>query len=472
MPKYLHLRTLLFLLFLLSLAPGARAQSQAPALLEPDDRYKADMLLVVAHPDDDTVVAGYLARLALDEHKRIAVVFCTRGDGGGNNAGWEAGPALGQIREQEAQRALSFLSIDNVWFLDGFDTPGQNPLRSLDRWGHGKTLGDLVRLFRITRPEVVLTWLPDSVVGENHGDHQASSVLATEAFDLAADPTAFAEQVSAPRDRTGDSNLTEGLLPWQPKKLYFFSDAFEDFGPYWHDPAEASPFRPNLMNGRGPSYDVTAISPARQKSYARLAAGEQAFYSTQEGKLGLDALNSGNLRDWEYPVRLILGKSLVGGAVIGDVFEGVSAAAIPFARARGYEPETRSSMALEIGDPWHFYSIFWSAHNLERLSGLIPVPEATVSYGGQLAVALRACNWSAQPAVLELAAMLPAGWTDKTSPASYPVRPGECYPVNALAVAPPAGKAGWVELGWRASAAGKPVNTVRVRVWATPDGGR
>jgi LmbE family N-acetylglucosaminyl deacetylase len=192
----------------LALAQTVAASSLAPALLEPDARYKADVLAVVAHPDDDVLIGGYLARISLDEHKRVAVIYCTSGDGGGNDVGNEAGAALGQLRVLEARRALASLGIENVWFLGGHDTPGQNVLRSLDNWNHGLALDEVVRLVRITRPEVVITWLPDPVAGENHEDHQASSVLATEAFDLAADPTWFPEQVSPPRDRVGMSNLT------------------------------------------------------------------------------------------------------------------------------------------------------------------------------------------------------------------------------------------------------------------------
>ena len=129
------------------------------------------------------MIGGYLARIALDERKRIAVVYCTNGDGGGNSVGSGAGAALGQMREIEARRALAAYGISNVWFLAGHDTPGQNVLRSLDSWNHGRALDEVVRLVRITQPDVILTWLPDAVVGENHGDHQASSVLAVEAFE-------------------------------------------------------------------------------------------------------------------------------------------------------------------------------------------------------------------------------------------------------------------------------------------------
>src|SRR3569833_1919084 len=154
----------------------------APSALAPDLRYMADLLLVIAHPDDDTAVGAFLARLT-DEHKRVAVIYCTPADGGGNQVGIEAGRSLGQIRILEARRALASLGIENVWYLGAHATPGQNVLWSRDNWGHGRMLEEVVRLMRLTRPEVVLTWFPDNVAGENHADHHAAGILATEAFD-------------------------------------------------------------------------------------------------------------------------------------------------------------------------------------------------------------------------------------------------------------------------------------------------
>src|SRR5579863_7515554 len=190
--------TLSFLAFTLS---TSIAQVIKP--VPPDDRFKADILVVVAHPDDETEVTGYLARAIFDEHKRVAVIFATRGDGGGDAAGQEQAAALGAEREIEARRALGVLGVTDIWFLGGPDTPGQDVLRSLETWNHGSALGQAVRLVRLTRPEVILTWLPDYVAGENHGDHQASAVIATEAFDMAGDPTAYPEQISPPRERMG-----------------------------------------------------------------------------------------------------------------------------------------------------------------------------------------------------------------------------------------------------------------------------
>jgi len=466
-------RLLLISVLCISPVPLATAQSLAPALLEPDARYKADVLVVVAHPDDDVLIGGYLARISLDEHKRVAVIYCTNGDGGGNDVGNEAGAALGQLRVLEARRALASLGIENVWFLGGHDTPGQNVLRSLDNWNHGLALDEIVRLVRITRPEVVITWLPDPVAGENHGDHQASSVLATEAFDLAADPTWFPEQVSPPRDRVGMSNLTEGLLPWQPQKLYFFTDAFENFSAYWHDPAELPGFRKTILDGTGPSYDTTTISPSRHVSYAQLEAEQQAFYRTQEGALGEKAIAGKNFKDFEFPVRLILGKTVLLASITGDVFEGVSADPIPFVQVEGYghHPDGTNSLRFKIGDPWNFYSLFWRAHNLHGLLRMNPQPELAARYGDKLNIPLLACNNTQDAVEFAVTSTLPPGWSSQTSFTRYPVRPGECYPILAQVTAPGSGSGQWQQLTWSATAGSRQVGVVKVHVYLGNSGG-
>ncbi|HEY1575538.1 MAG TPA: PIG-L family deacetylase [Terracidiphilus sp.] len=453
------------LLIPLLLPLRAQTSSQAPDQLQPDPRYKADLLVVVAHEDDEVMIAGYLAKLAQDEHKRIAFVYVTDGDGGGDAVGNEAGAALGQLRQMEARRALESLGIENVWFLNQHDTPNQNVLFSLDHWDHGHVEGALVRLMRITRPDVVLTWLPDPVSGENHADHQASSVVAVEAFDAAGDETKFPEQLSPAKDRTGMANLTEGLRPWQPQKLYFFTDAFEVFTPYWYDAQKFSPFRKNLGDGTGPSYDLKAISPSRHVSYAQIEADEQTYYMTQEGQLGVDAMKAKNFEHFEYPVKLIFGKSLVGGSVNGDVFEDVKQIGIPFRHVRGYEPAEEKGFKFEIGDPWHFYSAFWQAHDLDRMAGLIPVPEMEADYGEPLKITLRACNYTGSDAIVDVSAALPAGWTDNTEYKRYPVRVGECYPVTARVTARSSGNEKWEELTWTASAGAQKVGSVTVRVF-------
>src|SRR5690348_16804014 len=239
----------IFLLWILCLMP-VTAFAQVPT---PDDRYKADILVVVAHPDDDTVVSSYLARAVYDQHKRIAVVYCTRGDSGSNSTGREHAKALGLVREIEGRKALGRLGITNVWFLDGRDTASQDVLLSLASWPSASVLEQVVRIVRVTRPEVVFTWLPSSVAGENHGDHQAAGLTATEAFDIAGDPTVFPSQLVAPIRQL--ESAFEGLSPWQPQKLYYFTDAFDT----------------TFFKGHGPEYDGNQTSPSRKLAYLQLA---------------------------------------------------------------------------------------------------------------------------------------------------------------------------------------------------------
>src|SRR4029077_3535155 len=183
------------------------------------------VLLIVAHPDDETGVTAYLAQLA-EQHKSVAALYLTHGEAGQNHMGPERAASLGAVSEMELRHAMTELGVQNVWFLDGLDTPGQNGLQSLGRWHHGAALEEVVRIVRLTRPEVIITWLPGFFIGENHGDHQAAGVLATEAFDLAGEPTVFPAQLAGPVKV--NETLLDGLQPWQTKKLYYFPDSADD----------------------------------------------------------------------------------------------------------------------------------------------------------------------------------------------------------------------------------------------------
>src|SRR5439155_297747 len=273
--------TLINCLSVITLAQVALSQ-QTPANPPPDERFKADILVIAPHPDDESTIAGYLAKAVLDEHRRVAVVLTTRGDAGQNLVGSEQARSLAEIREIETRQALASIGITNVFFLRAPDTFGEtfsDVLRSLETSNHGSSLGEAVRFIRLTRPEVMITMLPATVVGENNEDHQAAGVIATEAFDLAGDPTAFPEQVAAPEDRLWYANLMEGLRAWQPKKLYYYTDA--------------SHF--DFMKGKGPEYSMTAVSPSQHVSYARIAAKELSFHRTQYGERPANDLATNNL---------------------------------------------------------------------------------------------------------------------------------------------------------------------------------
>jgi LmbE family N-acetylglucosaminyl deacetylase len=427
----------------------------------PDERFKTDILLVVAHPDDDTLVASYLAKAVYDEHRRVSVLYGTRGDAGPNHVGHEQAGALGAVREIEARRALASLNILNVWFLEGRDTASQDVLQSLERWGHGGALEQTVRVMRLARPEIVLTWLPRVVAGENHGDHQAAGVIATEAFDVAADPTVFPEQVAVPRNHAAINNLTEGLQPWQPKKLYYFSDAYDT----------------TFIDTFGPRYALTDVSPAQGTSYAVLAAREARHYSSQLGYPELrDALARGDEKAvvrlltggdeplLPNPLRLVLGKSHVHANATADVFEGITPGRVIAAERSRAAPTPAERASLMLGDPWAFYERFWRRHDIEHLARLGP-PMIAIAPGAVLRVPMLLVNETGQPKEIRVRpASMPEGWSERSGSGVYAVAAGEIVAADVLLQSPARNSREVTVISYTADSGGQPLGSVALRV--------
>jgi LmbE family N-acetylglucosaminyl deacetylase len=382
----------------------------APLIPKPDDRYKADILLVVAHPDDDTGVLNYLARASLDQGKRVSVIFTTRGNSGGNAVGMEHAKAIADEREMEARHSLAASGISNIWFLHGSDTPTQDVLHSLETLGHGEALEDVVRIVRLTRPEVIITWMPGYVAGENHGDHQASSVVATEAFDMAGDPAAFPEQVNAPRRNHGINNYGEALHPWQAKKLYFFSDAsHQDF-----------------LEHHGPKYLASDISSSKGVSFAALNKIAWDFYATQFEPQ----------EDYyvHMPDYLVLAKSLVKSPVEADVWDGINHTPIAYAPPPCSGPLQLLPVSIELGGPWAFYQQFYVAHGLTSVMSFLK-PQTALSADHALWVPLLLHNNTEQARDITLHASIPNGWTPPAKDVVYHLEPRSIYPAQIFLVA-------------------------------------
>jgi LmbE family N-acetylglucosaminyl deacetylase len=393
------------LLFILCFAVTA-ANAQAPQKVNPaDDRYKADILIVVAHPDDEAFFTPYAVKALNDMHKSVAVIFSTRGGSGGNRYRRERGPAMADEREIEAREACARLGIRNVWFLDGKDSASQNVLDSLSNWGHGANLEKLVGLIRLTRPEVILTHHPGVFIGENHGDHQATGVLVFEAFDLAGNPAAFPEQLSG--DMTHYESYLSNLQPWQPMKIYVGSDA--DDG--------------KQFEGSGPTYSPREVSPSLKKPYWRVAIESAMSHKTQfpedierMSKMSDEQLekimSDPNTGWWTDPSTLIFGKSVVGGSATDPVFSHMDEAPLNPASLGTSTCDSGKKPGLprvELGGPWHFYADFYPAHGLCHLK-VAGTPEIGVKSGSTVIVPLVVLHQTAKPAQLNLTVKLPDGW--------------------------------------------------------------
>ncbi len=186
-----------------AVAAGGSAEQRSG----PDDAVDLDVLYIGAHPDDE---AGSLSAFGQwNEYDGIqaGVITVTRGEGGGNAVGLEEGPELGMLREAEERRAVGNAAIENVYNLDEVDFfyNASAPL-SDEAWGED-ALERVVRVVRATRPEVIVTMNPSPTPG-NHGHHQQAARLAVEAYEAAADPEVFPEQLS-----------DEGLSTWRVSRI-------------------------------------------------------------------------------------------------------------------------------------------------------------------------------------------------------------------------------------------------------------
>src|SRR5262249_7489913 len=99
----------------LSLSGPARAAGPPPP------KGTLDVLFVGAHPDDEAGGLSTYGQWQEFDGARTGVVTITRGEGGGNAAGIEEGPALGLLREDEERRAVGRAGITDVHYLDKVD---------------------------------------------------------------------------------------------------------------------------------------------------------------------------------------------------------------------------------------------------------------------------------------------------------------------------------------------------------------
>lgn len=148
----------------------------------------ARVLVIGAHPDDeDTRLITFLAR---GRHVETAYLSLTRGDGGQNLIGNELGEALGVIRTEEllAARRIDGASQYFTRAYDfGFSKTADETFR---HWPRDTVLGDVVRVVRAFRPHVIVA-IFSGTPRDGHGHHQASGILAREAYDVAGDTARF-----------------------------------------------------------------------------------------------------------------------------------------------------------------------------------------------------------------------------------------------------------------------------------------
>jgi LmbE family N-acetylglucosaminyl deacetylase len=151
------------------------------------------LMQVDAHPDDED--GGMLTLEARGRGVSTLLMTLTRGEGGQNELGSNLFDVLGVVRTLEVLAADRYYGVEQRFSRVADFGYSKTPEETFQKWqGHDIPLGDIVRVIRTFRPDVLIARF-SGTERDGHGHHQASAILTKEAFRAAADPNRFPEQI-------------------------------------------------------------------------------------------------------------------------------------------------------------------------------------------------------------------------------------------------------------------------------------
>lgn len=247
-----------FTLFLLSVFYGTFLSAQLSQNLNSSEILQGlkklntvgSVLYVAAHPDDENT--RLLAYLASEKKLRTGYLSLTRGDGGQNLIGKEQGELLGLIRTQELLAARRTDGAEQFFTRANDFGYSKNPEETFTFWNKDSILSDVVLTIRKFKPDVIICRFPTTGEG-GHGHHTASAILALEAFDAAADPSRFPEQLKVTQ-------------VWKARRIF------------WNT------FNFGTTNTTSPDQlktDVGAFNPLLGESYGEIASASRSMHKSQ-----------------------------------------------------------------------------------------------------------------------------------------------------------------------------------------------
>lgn len=288
-PKTMKKISLVILLCLVYFTSHSQAPVFKPSSLIRHDLEKlkvtARILYVAAHPDDEnTRLISYLTK---EKKYDVGYLSLTRGDGGQNLIGNEQGEALGIIRTQELLAARR-LDGGIQFFTRAYDFGySKTPEETFKKWGKENILNDVVYVIRMFKPDVIICRFPSTGEG-GHGHHTASAILASEAFDAAANPDKFPEQLKY-------------VETWQTKRLLWNTFNFGSTNTTSEDQFKIDVGGFDPLSGKS-NGEIASESRSQHRSQAfgtERRRGEQfEYFKTIKGSAPVYDLMDGIPQDW------------------------------------------------------------------------------------------------------------------------------------------------------------------------------
>jgi len=175
-----------------TLWPEAAAYGVVPEPLDRHDKRGMKVLLVVAHPDDESECAAVLYRITHELDGTVDQAIVTNGEAGFQHSALAqsyyrlpltregvARKHLPKIRREEVLRASQILGIRDTYFFDQKDTGFTvDPREGLHAWDVEKVRDGLIELMQREEYDVLLTLLP---AADSHGHHQTVAIVVLQA---------------------------------------------------------------------------------------------------------------------------------------------------------------------------------------------------------------------------------------------------------------------------------------------------
>ncbi len=170
------------------------------------------LLLVHAHPDDETIGTGATMAKYAARGAHVTLVTCTLGEEGEilvpelAQLAADQADQLGGWRIHELDKACEALGVGDHRFLGGpgryrdsgmMDTPANKNPRAFWQADVEEAAGHLVDIIEEVRPQVLVTY--DDFGGYGHPDHIQAHRVATRAFELTRDIVAKFYWTATPR---------------------------------------------------------------------------------------------------------------------------------------------------------------------------------------------------------------------------------------------------------------------------------
>lgn len=168
------------------------------------------ILVFEAHGDDMEFFAGGTIAKFCDRGHAVTLVVATDNDKGSFEL---SADGLRAVRDKELNGAAAVLGVERVIPLGYSD--GELAYQALP----DQLRGQCMKIIRELRPNIVFTWDPYTHY-ENHGDHRAIAVAASEASAFSHFPLYYPEQ------------LAEGLAPHYVEEQWYFAKTPRDQNKY------------------------------------------------------------------------------------------------------------------------------------------------------------------------------------------------------------------------------------------------